>query len=150
MTTATEEKPGRLLATGCVQILFCTEGVISARVRGDSGLYDVRWSRLEGWHCTCTCAHFRRCTHIEAVSSVTMRPVTLRRSPQSLPSLGKSGMDRLSQAGGESLLPRWPAPDSQDRSDLPGRPGSAEPDLCVHVERSRWTHKQAPELKREC
>jgi len=59
-----------------LQILFATDQVISARVRGDSGIYDVRWDRLEGWHCTC--AAWGRCSHVEAVASVTMRPVGVR------------------------------------------------------------------------
>jgi uncharacterized Zn finger protein len=75
MTTAAKEKPGRLLTTGAVQIMFCTEGVVTARVRGDSGpIYDVRWSRMAGWDCTC--AAYRSCTHIEAVAQVTTRPIS--------------------------------------------------------------------------
>ena len=63
VTTATEEKPGRLLTTGAVQITFATEHIVSARVRGDSGpIYDVRWSRMAGWDCTCplTAPHTHR------------------------------------------------------------------------------------------
>jgi uncharacterized Zn finger protein len=75
MTTATEEKPGRLLTTGAVQITFATDQIVSARVRGDSGpIYDVRWSRMAGWDCTCPA--YRSCTHIEAVAQVTTRPVS--------------------------------------------------------------------------
>ena len=75
MTTATEQKPARLLTTGAVQIMWATDGVISARVRGDSGgIYDIRSTRLAGW--SCSCPAFRRCTHIEAVSQVTTRSVS--------------------------------------------------------------------------
>jgi uncharacterized Zn finger protein len=75
MTTATEEKPARLLSTGAVQITFATDQIIAARVRGDSGpIYDVRWSRMAGWDCTC--AAYRSCTHIAAVAQVTTRPIS--------------------------------------------------------------------------
>ena len=68
-----EEKADRLRAEARVQVKFCTEGVVSAAVRGDHGVYDVQWSRLQGW--TCSCPAFKRCSHVEAVCSVTMRPV---------------------------------------------------------------------------
>jgi hypothetical protein len=32
-----DAKAHRLLSAGCVHVLFCTAGVVSARVRGDSG-----------------------------------------------------------------------------------------------------------------
>ena len=56
-----------------VQIKFCTEHVVSAAVRGDTGVHDVRSTRNEGWRCSCPC--HRRCSHVAAVAKVTMRPV---------------------------------------------------------------------------
>jgi len=73
MTESIEAKVDRLLATNSVQIKWATDGVISAAVRGDSGIYDVRWSRNQGWSCDCPC--FGRCSHETAVAAVTMRPV---------------------------------------------------------------------------
>lgn len=75
MTETKTDKVTRLLADHAVQILFCSEGVIAASVRGDSGpIYDVRWSSNLGWGCTCP--HFgHECSHVQAVRSVTMRPV---------------------------------------------------------------------------
>lgn len=74
MTETVETKVTRLLAERQVQIRFCSDGVISATVRGDSGIYDVRWTRNQGWTCPCACRG--RCSHVEAVSAVTMRPVS--------------------------------------------------------------------------
>jgi hypothetical protein len=67
-------KAHRLLATDSVQIKFATDHIVSAAVRGDSGIYDIRWSRDQGWDCTCP-AFGRKCSHIEATRSVTMRSV---------------------------------------------------------------------------
>jgi hypothetical protein len=72
-TETVEAKAVRLLADHRVQIRFASEHIVSAAVRGDSSVYDVRWSRNQGWSCTCQC--FGRCSHEEAVSSVTVRPV---------------------------------------------------------------------------
>jgi uncharacterized Zn finger protein len=71
--TAAIEKARRLLADGSVHILFASEGVVSARVLGESGIYDVSWDRNTGrWHCTC--AALGDCSHGTAVWLVTMRP----------------------------------------------------------------------------
>ena len=67
------EKATALLAGHRVQVIGAGERAIWARVRGDHGVYDVRWSRVEGWHCSCP--NLRRCSHIEAVTLVTMRSV---------------------------------------------------------------------------
>ena len=64
----------RLLAEKHVQVKFATDGLISAAVRGDHGIYDVQWTRLQGW--ACTCQAFGECSHRRAVTNVTMRPVT--------------------------------------------------------------------------
>jgi hypothetical protein len=74
MTENLETKVDRLLTNNSVQVKFCSEGVISAAVRGDSGIWDIRWSRDQGWECTCP--HFgAECSHVQAVRSITMRPV---------------------------------------------------------------------------
>jgi uncharacterized Zn finger protein len=66
-------KSCRLLADARVQILFATEHVVTARVRGDSGIYDVSWDRNGGrWSCTCA-AFGDSCSHVEAVRSVTTK-----------------------------------------------------------------------------
>jgi hypothetical protein len=67
-------KARRLLASDSVQIKFATDHIVSAAVRGDSGIYDIRWSRDQGWDCTCA-AFGQKCSHIEATRSVTMRSV---------------------------------------------------------------------------
>jgi hypothetical protein len=74
MKEGRDAKAHRLLATDSVQIKFATDHIISAAVRGDSGIYDIRWSRDQGWDCTCP-AFGQKCSHIEATRSVTMRPV---------------------------------------------------------------------------
>ena len=68
-----ELKANRLLGNRAVQIKFCTEGVISAAVRGDSGIHEIRWTRNQGWDCSCPA--YGRCSHVLAVASVTMRSV---------------------------------------------------------------------------
>lgn len=72
MTVA--EKAARLRSEAKVQIKWATDQLVVAAVRGDSGVWDIRWTSLQGWHCTCPA--YRRCSHIEAVASVTMRPVS--------------------------------------------------------------------------
>jgi hypothetical protein len=74
MSKTVEAKAHRLLATDSVQIKFATDHIVSAAVRGDSGIYDIRWSRDQGWDCTCP-AFGQKCSHIEAARSVTMRSV---------------------------------------------------------------------------
>jgi uncharacterized Zn finger protein len=69
--TALATKATRLLGTRSVHVLVATADVVTARVRGDHGIYDVRWSRLDGWRCTCP--YRGRCSHQEAVAEVTMR-----------------------------------------------------------------------------
>jgi hypothetical protein len=74
MTEDLEAKVDRLLSTNSVQVKFASDGIISAAVRGDSGIWDIRWSRVQGWECTCP--HFgAECSHVRAVRSITMRPV---------------------------------------------------------------------------
>lgn len=68
-----EQKATALLSEHRVQVVMATERAVSARVRG-SRVYDVTWDGQEPrWHCTCP--NMRRCSHIEAVASVTMRSV---------------------------------------------------------------------------
>lgn len=67
------DKARVLRQDGRIQILFGTDQLVQGRVRGDHGVYDVRWTRLQGW--SCSCVNPRRCSHVEAVSSVTMRSV---------------------------------------------------------------------------
>jgi uncharacterized Zn finger protein len=61
VSVTVDEQARRLLAGGFVQILFASEGSVTARVRGvSSGIHDVEWSRLGGWSCTCArgpCSH---------------------------------------------------------------------------------------------
>jgi hypothetical protein len=76
MTETVTDKVARLLATESVQIRWATDQIISAAVRGDGGpIYDIRWTRNLGWSCTCQC--MGRCSHEEAVASVTMRSVAV-------------------------------------------------------------------------
>lgn len=65
------DKARRLRHDARLQILFATDQVIWARVRGDHGVYDVRWDRMDGWHCSCPA--WGMCSHAEAVRSITMR-----------------------------------------------------------------------------
>jgi hypothetical protein len=74
MTVA--EKANRLRADAQMQVVWATDQLIQAKVRGDHGIYDVRWDRLQGW--SCSCLAFGRCSHTEAVSSVTMRSVVTK------------------------------------------------------------------------
>jgi len=73
MSPTIVDKATRLRCDGRLQVLFATDQLVQARVRGDHGVYDTRWSRLQGW--SCTCPAYGRCSHQEAVASVTMRPV---------------------------------------------------------------------------
>ena len=68
------EKADRLRSEARLQIKYCTEGLIQAAVRGDSGVHDVRWTSMQGWSCSCP-ALVRRCSHVETVASVTTRSV---------------------------------------------------------------------------
>lgn len=73
MTETIERKASRLLAERRVQLLWAAEAALRARVRGDSGIHDIYWSRLLGWSCDCPCRH--RCSHVTAVRAITMRSV---------------------------------------------------------------------------
>jgi hypothetical protein len=79
MRTTTRTASGKamqLLADKRVQVMTATEGLVIARVAGDHDLYVVRWDRGQ-WHCECPGGRFgSRCSHVRAVSSVTMRPPT--------------------------------------------------------------------------
>jgi hypothetical protein len=58
----------QLLVDNRVRIWLVSDKVISARVRGDRRIFDVRWSRSLGWSCTC---QEDRCEHALAVQQVT-------------------------------------------------------------------------------
>ncbi len=79
MTETALDKASRLLANKSVQVKFATEHVVSAAVRGDSGVWDCRWTRDQGWECTCP-AYGRGCSHVLAVAAVTMQPVSVASS----------------------------------------------------------------------
>ena len=70
-----ETKARRLLAEGRVRVLWSTDLAVTAHVRGDSGVYDVAWTRLPGrWSCTCAC-YGQSCSHVAAVKAITVRPL---------------------------------------------------------------------------
>jgi hypothetical protein len=71
--TATE-KGRRLLGDGRCWVKFATDQIVMATVLGATALYEVRWARLTGWSCSCP-DPVGGCSHIEAVRSVTARPV---------------------------------------------------------------------------
>lgn len=68
MTEATTAKVRRLLADGHVHVIYADDCRTVARVRGDSGVYDVAWL---GGQWSCTCASYGPCSHAEAVRLVT-------------------------------------------------------------------------------
>jgi hypothetical protein len=124
MATTTAEKPGRLLSSGCVQIIFATDELVQARVRGDSGpIWDVRWSRLDGWDCTCPA--YGECTHRKAVAQVTMRPVA-RAAQDRAGGSGRHGSvesarsahAERSTSGQRRFVGHGQSPDTQSRADL--------------------------------
>jgi len=86
MTTETvDDKATRLLAERRLRILWATDEALSARVRGDSGVHDIHWSRSRGWSCSCPCR--QRCSHLIAVGSITvLGRVPKRRPPTSFSS----------------------------------------------------------------
>ena len=47
------EKADPLRAEARLQIKFCSEGLVQAAVRGDHGVYDVRWTSMTGFECSC-------------------------------------------------------------------------------------------------
>jgi hypothetical protein len=53
--------------TDSIHILWRTPAVISARVRA-GGIYDVAWTRLAGW--SCTCLSDEECAHVKAVKAL--------------------------------------------------------------------------------
>jgi uncharacterized Zn finger protein len=67
------EKARTLLAEGRCQVMFATDQIVLARVEGDHDRYEVRWSSLRGWSCSCP-EQRGRCSHISCVRSITMRP----------------------------------------------------------------------------
>jgi uncharacterized Zn finger protein len=74
------EKANRIRSGAALQIKWATDQLVQARVRGDHGVYDVRWTRLQGWGCSCPA--YGRCSHAEAVASVTMRRISERKHSQ--------------------------------------------------------------------
>lgn len=68
MTAPFEVEAAQLLAAGDVRISWRTDTMTSARVRDIGGIFDVRWQRLRGWHCSCLA---EECAHITAVLMVT-------------------------------------------------------------------------------
>ena len=75
-----QEKAAQLLAERRVQILWASHGLIQGKVRGASGVHDVRWTRTGGW--SCSCAADGECSHRVAIASVTVRSV---RAPEQVP-----------------------------------------------------------------
>ncbi len=72
MPESVDAKARRLLSTDCVQILYADESTVAARVRGDTGVYDVQWERGD-W--SCTCANLGACSHWLAVKLVTLTSI---------------------------------------------------------------------------
>lgn len=72
MTLRMIEKAKRLLTDGRVVVVLNANGKVLARVRGDSGDYQV--TTTEDRPLQCTCPSFRRrCSHVLAVELVTGR-----------------------------------------------------------------------------
>ena len=78
-TETIDAKAARLLAEGRVQVVWATDGLVQGKVRGDSGVHDVRWTRTGGWNCSC--AAYGECSHRLAIAAVTMRSVKRAREP---------------------------------------------------------------------
>jgi uncharacterized Zn finger protein len=71
-------KAHRLLLAGHVAVKSADAHLVLASVRGDSGpIYDVRWSHLQGW--SCTCPAYGRCSHEDAVAHVADAPIAERK-----------------------------------------------------------------------
>jgi uncharacterized Zn finger protein len=66
-------KGQRLLAEGRVIVKSITPQAVTASVRGDSGLIYTVVGDLGGWSCPCDA--LTRCSHIQAVALVTLRPI---------------------------------------------------------------------------
>lgn len=71
MSRPPEIRQGRSVAQPDVQILWATPAVVSASIRDANGVYDVRWTEMAGWSCTCQDAG--TCAHQLAVKAVTGR-----------------------------------------------------------------------------
>ena len=99
-----DEKATRLLIEHRLQIVLATDKAIAARVRGDSGIWDVYWSKFEGWTCSCPC--WGRCSHIQAAVDVTMRSVSLRARAGVTPAAGGYRADDLQIPRGWGRPPR--------------------------------------------
>jgi len=69
VTTTIEAKVARLLADGRVFIRWSAPEHISAVVRGDSGIWDVR---LDNGRWSCPCPARVTCSHMQAVMAVTV------------------------------------------------------------------------------
>ena len=69
MTPTIEAKANRLLADGRVFIRWSTPEIVSAVVRGNGGIYDVRLDRGR-WSCPCPAR--TTCSHLKAVWRVTV------------------------------------------------------------------------------
>ncbi len=76
-TETIDSKACRLLVTGNVHLVTVAPEVVVARVFGDSGVYDV--NLCEG-HWTCTCPAVRDCSHLAAVTLVTVPSWARKRS----------------------------------------------------------------------
>jgi len=69
VTPDLEAKANRLLTDGRVFIRWSTPEIVSAVVRGDAGIYDVR---LDRGHWSCPCPARVTCSHMTAVMRVTL------------------------------------------------------------------------------
>lgn len=63
--SAVESKAVRLIGSRRVTVTLDRPYEVEATVRGDHGVYAVRYDPENGFSCTCPC--FRRCSHITAV-----------------------------------------------------------------------------------
>jgi len=72
MTERIGDKAKRLLVSSAVMVVSASTDEILAHVRGDTDLYTVEWNRGH-WACSCPC--YSTCSHVTAVSMVTVRPV---------------------------------------------------------------------------
>ena len=65
-----EEKAGRLLVEGRVRLNEIHDGQIRATIRGDHGLYSIRYDSPSR-RLRCSCPSWRsRCSHVRAVALV--------------------------------------------------------------------------------
>lgn len=61
-------KSRRYLAEGRVLVTHVDASQVRAWTRGDAAIHHQRWTRPEGW--TCTCEARGRCSHLLAVGQV--------------------------------------------------------------------------------